>query len=95
MGDLRPSESRVDRDQLGSCRSHGIIVRGRQLGILCRPYVRSCLTVTIAGVGVIKKAMDPLIYKSKYKANNTSKIKKFPDYKNFKTPLYKIKTHIR
>jgi hypothetical protein len=46
------------------------------------------LTVTVAGVGVIKKAMDPLIYKSKYKANNTSKIKKFPDHKNFKNPTY-------
>ena len=52
------------------------------------PYIRSCLTVTVAGVGVIKKAMDPLIYKSKYKANNTSKIKKFPDHKNFKNPTY-------
>ena len=56
------------------------------------PYVRSCLTVTVAGVGVIKKAMDPLIYKSKYKANNTSKIKKFPQYKNFKNLTY-IKTN--
>jgi hypothetical protein len=39
-------------------------------------------------VGVIKKAMDPLIYKSKYKANNTSKIKKFPDYKKLQKPPY-------